>query len=1480
MGFVHLHNHTEYSALDGLTRVARAPKRAVELGQNAVSTTDHGDIRAGFEFQKACLEAGVKAIHGCEFYLAFGSRFEQNFETVLSDDDTVSDADEGKEKAKRYMHLTVLARTQQGFKNLIKLHNRSYELREDGASAVWYKPRIDFELLKEHGEGLIVLTGCLGGPVAGPLSRAAFLENQVKQIEGAHEKIDYYAALDRELSDEEIADKKKAENLGGMSGEADIKLQDATTLRKTARANLDTLIDAVGRENVFLEVMYHRIDAERFAYMELMKLSEETGIPMVATNDCHYEHQEESYHHDGFLAVGVKRNLDDPTRFSFNGEPTYYMRSEQEMLDVLGNHPDPDVASSWRTAVANSQMVADLCEEQTLIIPKEDEYLLPKFPLPEGYDTAEQYLHHLVGLGARRRYGDDFATARQDVVDRLTEELRVINVMGFPDYFLIVQDMVNWARSDYLAEDWVASNGGTIELPYERKTKKPILVGPGRGSAAGAAVSYVLGIVDICPLRYNLLFERFLEEGRAGMPDIDLDFERDRRHEVHQFVVIRWGKDNVAHIGSTNYALTKAAIKDAARILQPSADPEALKAASKLRFESKYAEAAKLQSQAEAEASRKASAITRLGNELAKLVPDRYSFEKLENVHDSATEKYRELVEAQWELAEPILELAKSFEGVAKAASIHPCGFIISPVPLDDVVPMRVNSDDPNDPRVITWSDKACEGMGLLKMDILGIQNLDIISKAFEGIERNQGISLSMDTLPDPDDASDETVLKAYQLLSRGDTSGVFQSESGGMRNVYRDVQPSDLNDLSAVIALFRPGPLAAGVPDLYAKRKHGMQEVDYTQFTKDPVETKWLDSVLSTTFGLFVFQEQLMRLGTVIAGFDAGQRSTLRRAVGKKKKSDMDKVGLMLEAGAEQEFYDDEGNLISPSFTKETAARFFEQAKGSAEYLFNASHSAAYAQLAFVTAYLKANWPVEYGAAILATSDKEDKRISALQDLRAAGIRVDAPDVNLSLHDTSAVGNRVVIGFKEIKNVGSVGAHIFAEREANGPFASMSDVFSRVHIPNGDGKPGVSKISTGAVQGLIESGAFDAFGPRLGQIAVMRAARETEVQPLDAEWTVLEKSARQRSLIGVTVGTHPINHHAEYLSQWRTPARDGYSQQRLGQGLKPLGAAVAQASIEEGPYYPVTGGIVAGWEEKAFSGGRRAIMQLESPSITVETMIWDKTLGELMEKKQVPRIGDLIAVSGQMKIKTTTIGNTEETGAEEGEMVETITVPSISMKSIFQIDDPEETTWDLTKPDFDVAGTFATLNEVDLPALRKAEKAALKAAEKASGSAPSVPATAPAEATQVAELPLDIEQENLVAEQPTDPEPELPEPGASENFAVPAPVATGVEARHYRWRKSTISPRLAKLTNTGDFKQFSSSTMGKGFAPGTVRYQVTPVDGIKFIIDASPAAGTDKAQRAAEIMDIIDALDVLPQGVPCEHFDGWHKFDIAEVAS
>lgn len=1615
-------------------------------------------------------------LHNCEIYMSIGSRFEKNFTWVDRNDDADADTENTKtaKKKKIYEHLTLLARNEAGWKSLLALHNKA----ED---SYWMKPRIDFPLLKEHGEGLIILSGCLGGPVAGPLSRAAASEQAAAEATAAGIKA-------TEAGDDDAA--------ALFAATAQDCLAKAAEFDAEARSGLNQMIDAVGKDNVFLEIMYHGIGAERDVLNRIRALSTETGIPLVATNDCHYEHAEDTTAHEGFLAVGSGKTLDDPARFKFNGSG-YYIKSEEEMLAVVPR-------SWWAEACAQTQVIADMCDEQVIPTPHQR---LPKFPVPAEFADSDAYLKHLSKEGAVERYGYDRETQERiplsiEVKERLKVELDIIAEMGFPDYFLIVWDLINWCRSDAPVE---------YDNPNAPR-KKPILVGPGRGSAAGSAVSYCLQIVGIDPLENHLLFERFLEPGRAGMPDIDVDFEMLRRPEVFAYAGYRWGKGNVARIGTFGVALSKAAIQDAARILKPSTPPQEIKDAAEACFKAgNRGEGAALLKDANKAVDERASHMLRLGKRLSELVPasgeKAYTLTALEDTSDAAGEAFRELVAAEGQDAQDILELAKSFEGVIKGESIHACGFVISPEPLDDLVPLRYASHaadaDPAAPRVICWDGPEVEDYGFLKMDILGLMNLDIVSSTLANIEMTTGEVVTMDSIPHADTQGDSKVQAAYDLIAAGRTAGVFQMESPGMIKIAQDVVPASLTDLSAIVALFRPGPLAAKVPDRYAARKNGLEEVDYNQFTSDPVEQEWIASVLGETYGVFCvaegervysatrsamvpiedllvgelvqgvdaygvhrlapvtahartghrqvfqlnladgknirltddhsvlthrgwvkvadlrpsdtvatpwsllsdadgvealsadegrllgyllgdgslasgsrssftnkdelihaefnrcvasvfpgyagnrlprsihsvivgserqgglggskagkplewlrglglkqgnggchsrekfipaqwltqlgepawslvgalwdcdgtvglkvaayktiskqlcedlafillrlgyatsvtttayqnptgvreiayhlgvvdverfkgeiapylrseskiaacadlsghgtnnrtrgswveasyvreivresagtlgtairnagipkgglrfcdfaghemvaklaastgskelqalggsrwvrirgieadgyedvydisvegissfvaegivvhncFQESLMRLGTVIAGFDASQRSVLRKAVGKKDAKKMAEVGQMLAAGAEQEFFDEDGVMISPKFSAKTAAHMFELMKGSASYLFNASHSAAYAHLAYVTAYLKANWPVEYSASILSVVDtnKPEKRLTALQSLRADDITVLAPDVNASRARTAPVNGNVQMGLAEVKDVGSVGHHIVTEREKNGPFKDLHDLMTRVITPGKNGGYD-AKLASGAVQGLIEAGALDVFGPRLGLLMTMRAAHKGAITPVEAAWNDVEMSTRQRFRLGVSLGIHPLTSMKDELKTWRTPVYDELTGDSMGRSLTPL----HKISDRDGASV-LTVGVVSMWEEKGYSGGRRANFALESSTDAINGVVWDRTLSALRRQGTVPKVGDVVAVSGRVKVRATVVGD-EETGTQD-----TITTKELNISEIWPINTGAAPEISLPENVFDFAASYKKLRTV-----------------------------------------------------------------------------------------------------------------------------------------------------------------------------------------
>lgn len=1187
MAYVPLHTHTEHSALDGMAKLETLCQRGADLGMTAMSSNDHGSLDGLWKFVKNAKEAGIKPIPGMEAYMAIGSRFERN-EIILprDDDEGMSDADDEddesedigtdgssiktKTKTKRYGHLTLLARNRAGWHNLIRFHNKSQE-------SYWYKARGDMELLAECGEGLIVLTGCLAGPVAGPLSRVE-------------------AALD--AGDEELA----------------------LSLRQEARDAVDQMIDAVGRDYVFLEIMDHGIAAEDRAMEEIIALAEETGLTMVATNDSHYQDEEDAHGHDGFLCVGTGSQLDQPKRFRFNGSG-YWLKSEQEMLAV---RPDDDV---WIQAVYDTQLVADLVDDDTAPGP---EMLLPQFPVPVGFNDSVEYLLHLVEQGVEDRYKGRLT---DEVWDRIDSELSIINKMGFADYFLVTWDFLSWCASDAPVE---------FDNP-DAPRKKKIILGLGRGSAAGSAVSYALGIVGVDPLMYGLLFERFLEPGRMGMPDIDMDIPASRRTEAFAYLIYRWGREYCARIGSYGVAKTKQALQDAARILKPHVPKKATEGEKK-RLMSVGTE------------------YTKIGETLSGLVPQTgekpYSFEKLDNPKDKMADGFWAAAEKAGSKADEILRLARSFEDTAKSPGIHPCGFVVSPIPLESLVPLRrasyAKNADPDAPLIIGWDGADCEEIGLLKMDILGLMNLDIASVALDYIEETTGERIEFTDLPAPETEGSD-VDAAWSLLAHGRTEGIFQSESPGMTRIIQAFKPRSLEDMSVAVATYRPGPIAAGVPDHYAARKSGDEPIDYFQFTDDPAEQKQIATILDATQGLFIYQEQLMQLGTVIAGFDASQRSVLRKAVGKKDAVKMKQVGDLLAAGAPKEFRDESGSLISQVFAPETAKRTFDLMKGSAEYLFNKAHSAAYGYLAYLTAYMKANWPVEYGAAILAVADKAEKRRPALASLARDGIEVRTPSVNRSRAVTAPDGEVVVLGLGEIKDVGSVAVHIVAEREANGPFTSVHQMIARVKVPTQD-PARMGRINTQALHAMAEAGALDEFGPRMGLAQIVRGSESHDLPVPEVDWDIVDRAARQRNRLGVHLGEPVLPLIQDILDAWRTPddKRDG------GQPAKRL------AFLEEKERSPKLFSILTRWEERNSRNGRMANATLEDGETIIEAVIFPDAFKTVARSGYKPAVGDVVCVSGTIRTRTIDVGD-EDTP-------ELMTINELAGSRMWRVHVPETT--------------------------------------------------------------------------------------------------------------------------------------------------------------------------------------------------------------
>jgi DNA polymerase-3 subunit alpha len=922
--FTHLHQHTEFSMLDGAARIPDVIARAVADGQPAVGITDHGNMYGVLDFYKAARTAGIKPIIGTEAYMAGESRFERPVRRGRLDDGG-GDAEAGE---KLYYHLTLLAETTPGYRNLLKLSSEAY------LEGYFYKPRCDWELLERHHEGIIATTGCLGGVVLQALLRGDF---------------------------------ERATTLAGR------------------------LQDIFGQQSLFVELQDHGLPEQHKTNPELIRLARRIGAPLLATNDSHYVARSDAEAHDALLCVQTGSVKDDPKRFKFTGDE-HYLKTAAEMRQLFRDYPE---------ACDNTLWIAERAEvEIEFGKPK-----LPEFPRPEGFDGADSYLRHLAFEGARERYGSPLPA---DAVERLEYELGVISDMGFSDYFLVVWDLIRHARDS------------------------GIRVGPGRGSAAGCCVAYCLRIVDLDPIRYQLLFERFLNPGRKQMPDIDMDFDERYRSEMIRYAAERYGWDRVAQIVTFSTIKARAAVRDAARVL---------------------------------------GYPYGLGDRIAKLMPplvmgrDTPLWACLEE-NPKYTDGYkqagelRDLVATDADAAK-VVGVARGLEGMRRQDGIHAAAVVISGDPLTDHLPIQRKPEPggrPEDAPIVTqYEMHGVEELGLLKMDFLGLRNLSVIERALDLIEEATGERPDIDRVPldDPE---------TFEMLQRADTIGIFQLEGGPMRNLVRSLAPTEFEDVAALVALYRPGPMAANMHNDYADRKNGRKPVSYQH--PDMAE------VLGNTYGLCIYQEQMMLLATKFAGYSLAEADNLRKAAGKKVRQIMAEEREKFESGCEASGY---GRPIGKML--------FDIIEPFADYGFNRSHAFGYGFVSYQTAWLKAHYPAQYLAALL-TSVKDDKDKTAvyLAECRARDIEVLVPDVNVAASDFTAAlieeagASRWVIpfGLSAIRNVGAgLVEKLIAERERGGPFADFYEFCARVD-------PMVLNKRT--VESLIKAGAFDHMGhPRQG---------------------------------------------------------------------------------------------------------------------------------------------------------------------------------------------------------------------------------------------------------------------------------------------------------------------------------------------------------------------------------------------------------------
>lgn len=1066
--FVHLHVHSHYSLLDGLGKPEKAVKKAAEMGCSAIALTDHGVMHGHIEFFKACKKHNIKPIVGCEVYIAFNKLTDKRHQI----------------DNKRY-HLTLLAETQEGYENLLKMATVAH------LDGYYYKPRVDWDLIRKHSKGLIALCGALNGELAESILGQN--EPRIKEL-------------------------------------------------------IQRFNEVFGKENFFFELQHHpRIPSQKVVNEKLIELGKEHNVGLVATNDSHYPNPEDNEAQDILLCIQTARNLDDTGRFSMMNSD-YSLRTPEQMWEAFGDTPE---------ALENTVKIAERCHVNFEF----GKYLIPVFPTPDNKDPSE-YLKELCYQGLIDKYKveialEDFIAGKftdeksplgptcKELAERLDYELGIINEMGFVGYFLIVWDFVKWAKD----------NG--------------IVVGPGRGSAAGAIVAYALDITEIDPLKYSLLFERFLNPARVSMPDIDLDFDDNRRDEVIDYVAQKYGRDRVAQICTFGTLAARAAVKDVGRVLGVS-----------------FADM----------------------NHFAKLIP-----EKPGTKLNEALEQSSELVEAieSSDTYKQVMDNALKLEGAVRHVSVHACGVIIADESLTKYTALQHPPKD--DKGIITqYEAKSLESLGLLKMDFLGLKNLTILQTTLKIIEKTKGVKIDRHEIP-IDDA------KAYALLSRGETTGVFQLESAGMKRYLKELKPTEFEDIIAMVSLYRPGPME-WIPD-YIKGKHGKIEVKYLHPSLEPL--------LNKTYGIAIYQEQILQIAQEFSGFSLGEADILRRAIGKKIISELEAQKEKFIKGA-----------VEKGYSESLAVMIFEKViEPFAGYGFNKSHAACYAMIAYQTAYLKAHYPTQFMTALMsADRNNTDRIVIEIEEAEQMGIQVLPPDVNESLDDFTYVEDgKIRFGLSAIKGLGNASVkHVIEARTKGDRFKNIEDFSKRVP----------SKIlNKKTVEALAFSGAMGELGERKqiglnyelladfgkkaekshheGQAGLFdhiedEAIEESLKLPDTQPATPAEKLKWEKEFLGLYVSAHPLGGLKPFFKTKVVP-------------LNQLVNKSVNKSIKVG------GMIQSVRKVNTKKGDVMAILQIEDPFHKTEVVLFPKTYQKFSDQLVEDRIllieGILDRRMGEMQI-------------------------------------------------------------------------------------------------------------------------------------------------------------------------------------------------------------------------------------------------------
>lgn len=968
--FVHLHIHSEFSLLDGANRIKDLPVRAKELGMDSIAITDHGVMFGAIDFYKACKKEGVKPIIGCEVYVAPRSR---------------TDKQPGIDN--HYYHLILLAKNNEGYKNLSKLVSLSF------VDGYYYKPRIDREILEKYHEGLICLSACLAGEV-----------NQAL-LSGQNEKAEQVALWHKK----------------------------------------------VFGDDYYIEIQNNGIKEQVLANQKLVQLARKLDIPLVATNDAHYLKREDAYNHEVLLCIQTGKRMSDEDRMKFDTDELY-VKSPEEMAEYFKAFPD---------AIENTVKIAEQCNVEFEF----GHTILPNYDVPPEYPTHYDFLKELCDKGLKKRYGENLS---EEIQKRAEYELSIIKKMGYVDYYLIVWDFIHYAKT----------NG--------------IPVGPGRGSGAGSILAYAIEITDIDPIKYGLLFERFLNPERISMPDFDVDFSDERRQEVIDYVARKYGHDHVSQIITFGTMAAKMVIRDVARVL-----------------DYPYAEA----------------------DALAKMIPN-----EIHITIKKALEQNKELKERYDtdEQTRKILDIAMGLEGMPRQASTHACGVVITKDPVDTYVPLYVRDGQINTQYIMT----TLEELGLLKMDFLGLRNLTVIQNTIDMVKENHGIDVEFDQ-----DMSDP---KVYKLWQDGNTSGIFQFESQGMTNFMKELKPDCLEDLIAGVSLYRPGPM-----DQIPRYIRGKQNPGHNEYTHPRLEP-----ILNVTYGCMVYQEQVMQIVRDLAGYSLGRADLVRRAMGKKKLDVMAKEREVFIHGQVDENGNIEvPGCVRNGIDEVSANKIFDEMAEFAKYAFNKSHAACYAVVSYRTAYLKAYYPAEFMAATLNSYlGNLDKAPQYIDECKRLGIQILKPDINKSFEKFTVEDGKIRFGLGAIKNVGTIPVeNIVKERKEKGEYKSFTDFCERVSELQVNKKCVESLIKAGAFQEFeqtratllasfeaiidtIQSGNKKGFN---GQVSMFDIGTEQEKEDMEKqkykfeeyeEMPEKEMLSMEKEMLGIYISGHPLEKMREQI--------------------------------------------------------------------------------------------------------------------------------------------------------------------------------------------------------------------------------------------------------------------------------------------------------------------------------------------------------------